>query len=77
MNYFVDVKDKFDKNVKILTLCLSLAFVVRISSPVGWLPLLLGKIIFDRSFKAFLIAGFTITIPIVLAAITIDSLYYG
>lgn len=51
--------------------------MVRVSSPVGWLPLLLGKIIFDRSFKAFLIAGFTITIPIILISIGLDTWYYG
>lgn len=73
----MDVKDKFDKNVKILTLCLSIAFCVRISSPVGWIPLLLCKIFKDGSFKPFLIAGLTITVPVYCASIVIDSLYYG
>jgi hypothetical protein len=75
--YFLDVKDKFDKNVKLMTICLSLSFVVRISSPAGWIPLILWKIFKNKSFKPFLLSGFLIFIPILALSTILDSLYYG
>jgi phosphatidylinositol glycan class B len=75
--HFLDVKNKFDKNVIIMTFCLSISFVIRISSPAGWLPLLFWKLFADKSFFAFLKAGFLIFIPTVLSSIAIDSIYYG
>lgn len=61
----------------IMTFCLSIAFVCRISSPVGWVPLLLWKIFAENCFEVFLKAGMTISLPVLGFAIAIDSIYYG
>jgi len=61
----------------VLTAALSVSFMIRNTSPIGWPPLLLIKIIKDKSLAAFLIAGVVIFIPVVFASILIDSIYYG
>lgn len=73
----MDVGNKFDKNVRMFTLLISLSFVIRSSSPIGWVPLLVIKIFADNSFVPFLISGFLIAIPVIAFGIMIDTWYYG
>lgn len=75
--YFLQVKDMFDKNVCLLTGALTISFMIRNTSPIGWPPLLLLKIIKDGSLIPFIIAGFTVFIPVVGLSILVDSWYYG
>jgi hypothetical protein len=75
--YFLDVKNKFNKNTVIMTALISLSFVMRNTSPVGWIPLLISKIVYDGSFKSFALAGIFVSIPIIALGIALDSLYYG
>jgi len=75
--YFLDVKNKFNKNTVIMTALISLSFVMRNTSPVGWIPLLISKIVYDGSFKSFALAGVFVSIPIIALGIALDSLYYG
>ncbi|CDW76889.1 UNKNOWN [Stylonychia lemnae] len=76
-NYFLDVKDKFNKTTAIMTALISLSFMIRSTSPIGWIPLLLLKIVQDKSFFAFLKAGFFIAIPLVTFCIYLDTTFYG
>jgi hypothetical protein len=50
--------------------------MMRNTSPVGWIPLILLKIIRDNSFFPFLISGIFIAVPTILLCIYLDSLYY-
>lgn len=50
--------------------------MLRNTSPIGWIPLLAIKIIYEGAFYAFLKAGFFVSIPILGLAVTLDTLYY-
>lgn len=50
---------------------------MRNTSPIGWPPVLAIKILRDKSFIPFIIAGITIFIPTVGLCVLIDSFYYG
>lgn len=41
--YFYDITSRFDKNVSIVALCLSVSMGIRNTSIMGWVPLLLFK----------------------------------
>jgi len=75
--YYLDVKDKFDLNTMKMTALISLSFMIRNTSPVGWIPLLLIKIIYEKSFINFLKAGIFVAIPVIILTILADSLYFG
>jgi len=71
------VKKEFNRTTAIMTALITLSFMMRNTSPVGWLPLLLHKIIYDGSFFAFLKSGFVVALPIFGICIACDSLYFG
>jgi hypothetical protein len=71
------VTNKFDKNIIILTAALTVGFMMRNTSPIGWPPVLAVKILRDKSLIPFIIAGITIFIPVVGLCILVDSFYYG
>ncbi len=75
--YFLKVKNRFDINVAVLTAGLTVSFMIRNTSPIGWPPLLLYKIIYDGSLVPFLIAGVFVFLPVVALFILIDSFNYG
>jgi len=75
--YFLKVSNKFDKNIIILTASLTIGFMMRNTSPIGWPPIILIKILRDRSIIPFIIAGITVFIPVVAFCIVVDSFYYG
>jgi hypothetical protein len=60
-----------------MTGLITLSFMMRSTSPIGWMPLLLIKIIYEGSFKPFLISGILIALPIMGLCTVIDSYYYG
>jgi hypothetical protein len=51
--------------------------MIRSTSPIGWPPLILIKIVKDRSWFPFLYAFFLVFIPVVFSTVAIDSYYYG
>lgn len=51
--------------------------MIRNTAPIGWIPLLLIKILYEKSFKAFFISGLTVGLLTLGICIGIDSLYYG
>ena len=76
--YYNNIKPKFDKNMVLMTICISLAFIVRSSSLIGFIPLALSKIFqsFDF-FYAILISGIFVAIPTMALSILIDTMNYG
>ena len=61
-----------------MTLFITLAFLVRSSSLVGWIPLALIKALSSRSyFLAIIEATVTVAVPVTAASILADSLFYG
>ena len=68
--------NKFDKNLAILTLLLTVSFMIRNTSPIGWPPLILIKIIKDRSLIPFIIALVAVFLPVAILSILVDSYFY-
>jgi len=60
-----------------MTAVISFAFMIRNTSPVGWVPLLALKIIQEGSLLPFIISGVLVAIPIIIFCIFMDSMYYG
>ena len=75
--YFLHVKKRFDRNIVIMTALISLSFMIRNTAPIGWIPLLLVKIICEGSFNIFLRAGVFVALPVIGFGIFLDSIYYG
>ena len=59
-----------------MTALLTLGFMMRNTSPVGWIPLLLIKVCRDGAFCPFLVAGIFVFLPLTFACIYIDSRFY-
>jgi len=49
---------------------------MRNTSPVGWIPLLFIKVFRDGAFLPFLISGIFVFIPLTIACVYLDSIYY-
>jgi len=77
MFFYLEQKDKFTKNTVILTALISISFMVRNTSPVGWLPLLAIKVLREGSLVPFLISGVFVALPILLLLVSIDTYMYG
>lgn len=76
--YFTQLNPAFDKNMALMTMHVTLAFLVRSSSLVGWLPLALHFAFRSPShFFSVVLAGLFVAIPIFGLSIGADSIYYG
>lgn len=62
-------------NTILLTACLTISFVMRNTSPIGWIPLIIIKI-FDGALIPFIISGVTVFLPMVGLSVYLDSLFY-
>jgi hypothetical protein len=51
--------------------------MIRNTSPVGWIPLLLIKAIYSGSLIPFIKSGILVAIPIMFLSIVLDTLYFG
>lgn len=75
--FYLDQKDKLTLNTVILTAFISFSFMIRTTSPVGWIPLLAYKVLFEGSFIPFIKSGILVAIPICCLCIFIDTTLYG
>jgi len=76
--YFTKLGSKFDRNMILMTVAITVCFLVRSSSLVGWVPLALYFA--TRSLDNFMniaLAGVFIAVPITLFSVGLDSLFYG
>ena len=77
MNYFFDIRNRFDKNLIVVTAVLSIGFGIRNTCVLGWVPLLLLKMIQQRALISYLKAFAYIFLPILAIVILSDSYFYG
>jgi GPI mannosyltransferase 3 len=75
--FYIDQGNKFTMNTVVLTALISIAFMMRSTSPVGWIPLLAHKVLFQGSFIPFLVSGIITALPILAFCVWVDSKYYG
>ena len=75
--YYLGQKDSFSKNTVLLTALVAMAFVMRPTCVVGWIPLLAFKVLFEGAMPPFVVSAVFVGIPIIILSIYIDSLYYN
>ena len=59
-----------------MTAIITISFMMRVTSIIGWIPLCIVKIIIDNSFKPLLIAIVLVSLPIIALNIALDTYYY-
>ena len=53
-----------------------MSFMMRNTSPVGWIPLLAIKVLFEGSFGPFLIAGIFVAVPLIFFNVCVDTFFF-
>lgn len=74
--FWLKQDNRFTLDTVVFTALLTLGFMMRNTSPVGWIPLLLLKIFNQNSFWAYLKAGVFVFVPVCFCCVYLDSLYY-
>lgn len=75
-SYYIDQKDKFNLNTVLLTALISISFMIRNTSPVGWVPLLGYKVLYEGSLLPFIKSGIFVALPILFVLVYIDTEHY-
>jgi len=70
-------KNKFNFNTVILTALISISFMIRNTSPVGWVPLLGYKVLFEGSLLPFIKSGILVALPILFFLVWVDTTHYN
>ena len=76
-HYFLKQKNRFSFDTVMLTATITIAFVGRNTSIVGWIPLLAIKVLMEGSLLPFLMSAVLVAIPLMGLSVAIDSAYYG
>ena len=76
-HYYLKQKDRFNLDTVMLTAVITIAFVGRNTSIVGWIPLLAIKVLLEGSLLPFLMSAILVAIPLMGVSVAIDSAYYG
>ena len=77
MHFYLKLDRQFNCDLICFTACLTVGFVMRNTSPVGWIPLLFIKVFRDGLFPYFLSSAIVISLPIISLTVYLDSLYYS
>ena len=75
--FFLKQGSTFTANTVFLTALITIAFIMRNTSIVGWIPLLAIKVLREGALIPFIMSALTVAIPSMALMFYIDSLYYG
>lgn len=75
-SFYMKQGNRFTIHTVVFTALLTLGFMMRNTSPVGWIPLLAIKIFKHGAFVPFIIAGVFVFVPLTFACVYLDSYYY-
>lgn len=53
-----------------------MAFMMRNTSPIGWIPLLAHKVLYKGALIPFILSGIFVAVPIIALCVYVDTLYY-
>ena len=67
----------FNWKAILFTLLVTYSFILRNSSAIGFIPLILHKVFYQRNFKMFVLSGILVAVPMLLITVAADSIYYG
>lgn len=59
-----------------VTALITCSFMMRNTSPIGWIPLLAIKCLYHGSFLPFFFSAFVIAIPIIAINVYLDSIFF-
>jgi hypothetical protein len=71
------IQNKFDKNLGLLAFWLAIAMGIRNTSILGWVPLLLLKMVQKSAYIPFILTGLLVALPSLALVVLLDSIYYG
>lgn len=74
--FYLKQRDRLTTDTIVFTILLTISFMMRNTSPVGWVPLLFLKVKNDGAFLPFLLSGIFFALPIIALCIYLDSVYY-
>jgi hypothetical protein len=75
-NYFLEIKKRFNNDIAIFTFLITTAFMIRCTSPIGFLALIIHKMYYHKATYAFIVSGFLIAIPTIVLYVSLDTYYY-
>lgn len=75
--YYTRLRPEFNRDLKLMTWFITLAFVFRSSSAVGWLPIIIGLFLDLGYFMPLIYAALFVAVPTILFSTAIDSYFYG
>ena len=75
--FYLDQTNKFNRGTVVLTALITVSFMMRNTSPVGWIPLLAIKVLREGSLVPFLISGLTVALPLIALCVYIDTKFYN
>ena len=77
-DFYLRVDSKlFNRDTMVFTGLVTLQFMMRNTSPIGWIPLLFIKVFRDGAFMPFLVSAIVVAAPIILGSTLMDSYYYS
>lgn len=74
--FFLDQERSFTLSTCIITALITTSFMMRNTSPIGWIPLLAIKVLYHESFLPFFFSAFVIAVPIIALNVLLDSLFF-
>ena len=75
--YYTRLRPEFNRDLKLMTWFITLAFILRSSSLIGFLPMILGLLTDLGYFMPLIFSALYIAVPTMLVSAAIDSYYYG
>jgi hypothetical protein len=60
-----------------LTIIITISFILRNTSIIPWLPVMMYKVFIHKTFQKFMFCGVFIAVPLLLLSFGLDSWYYG
>lgn len=74
--FYLNQKNTFCFSTVILTATITLSFMMRNTSPIGWVPLLAIKVLYEGAFVPFLLAGVFVALPFIFLTVYVDTWFY-
>jgi phosphatidylinositol glycan class B len=74
--FYSDLAPVVDTRMELMTVSITLAFIVRSSSIIGWVPLLLAKMYQSKAYIISFLTVAYIAILLIIISISIDSMFY-
>ena len=72
----MDQKNKYTTSTVAFTALMSVLFMLRPQTLVGWLPLLALKVFREGSLFPFIMSAITVALPIIFGSVWLDTKYF-